>query len=96
MSKRFFVDDQVTNDGKYRVLQEDTETKESFGVKDFDTKEEAQRTADDMQKAIDKALSEITTGELPSPHSLEGTPGMVEGNRFKDTPQDLKDENSQE
>jgi len=37
------------------VLQEDSETGEPFGVKDFDTKEEAQRVADDMQRGIDNA-----------------------------------------
>jgi hypothetical protein len=65
MSRRFFVDDTVTEEGKYRVLQEDSETKESFGVKDFDTKEEAQSTADDLQRAVDNAESEKTTGDLP-------------------------------
>ena len=96
MSRRFFVDDVVTNEGKYRVLQEDSETKERFGVKDFDTKEEAQKTADDMQRAIDKALSEITTGELPDPNSLDEISDAAYGNKFKDTLQDLKSENSQE
>ena len=92
MSKRFFVDDVPTEDGKYRVLQEDSETKERFGVKDFDTKEEAQRTADDMQRAADNALSERTTGELPDNPLSD----LTDENRFKGTPQDLKDETSQE
>ena len=83
MSKRFFVDDAVTNNGKYRVLQEDSETKERFGVKDFDTREEARRTADDMQKAVENALSEQIALEEHK-------------NRFKDTLQDLKDETSQD
>ena len=96
MSRRFFVDDAVTNEGKFRVLQEDSETKERFGVKDFDTREEAQKTADDMQRAIDKALSEITTGELPDPNSLDDSSDAAYGNKFKDTLQDLKSENSQE
>jgi len=96
MSRRFFVDDMVTNEGKFRVLQEDSETKERFGVKDFDTKEEAQKTADDMQRAIDKALSEITTGELPDPNSLDDSSDAAYGNKFKDTHQDLKSETSQE
>jgi hypothetical protein len=61
MSKRFFVDNAVTADGKYRVLQEDSKTKERFGVKDFDTKEEAQSNADIMQKAADNAFSEEDT-----------------------------------
>lgn len=61
MSKRFFVDDAATGDGKFRVLQEDSITRESFGVKDFDTKEEAQKTAEDMQRAVDNALSEEIT-----------------------------------
>jgi hypothetical protein len=92
MSIRIFVDDVPTEDGKYRVLQEDSETQERFGVKDFDTKEEAQRTADNMQKAVDNASSEKPTGELPDlPVS-----NMEHENRFKDTLQDLKDETSQE
>ena len=61
MSKRFFVDDTVTEAGKYRVLQEDSETREQFGVKDFDTQEEAQSNADIMQKAVDNAFSEEDT-----------------------------------
>jgi hypothetical protein len=40
MSIIVFVDDMPTEDGKYRVVQEDSETKEPFGVKDFDTEEE--------------------------------------------------------
>jgi hypothetical protein len=74
MSKRFFVDDAVTGDGKYRVLQEDSATKERFGVKDFETKEEAQRTADDMQRATDNALSEeITLRKIDISSPLEGS-----------------------
>ncbi|MCU1290326.1 MAG: hypothetical protein JWN60_2555 [Acidobacteria bacterium] len=95
MSKRFFVDDVVTGDGRYRVLQEDSETKERFGVKDFDTKEEARRTAEDMQRAVDNALSEITARELPDQISLEDN-SEIHGNKFKDTLQDLKNGNSQE
>ena len=71
MSIRIFVDDVPNKDGKYMVLQEDSETEKPFGVKDFDTKEEAQNVADDMQKAIDNALSEKPTGELPDITSLE-------------------------
>ncbi len=65
MSIRIFVDDVPNKDGKYMVLQEDSETGKPFGVKDFDTKEEAQGVADDMQRAVDNAFSEKTTGELP-------------------------------
>ena len=71
MSIRIFVDDAPNKDGKYTVLQEDSETEKPFGVKDFDTKEEAQSVADDMQKAVDNALSEKPTGELPDITSLE-------------------------
>ena len=71
MSIRIFVDDVPNKDGKYMVLQEDSETEKPFGVKDFDTKEEAQRVADDMQKAVDNALSEKPTGELPDITSFE-------------------------
>ncbi len=71
MSIRIFVDDVPNKDGKYMVLQEDSETEKPFGVKDFDTKEEAQNVADDMQKAVDNALSEKPTGELPDITSLE-------------------------
>jgi hypothetical protein len=71
MSIRIFVDDVPTKDGKYVVLQEDSETEKPFGVKDFDTKEEAQSAAADMQKAVDNALSEKPTGELPDITSLE-------------------------
>ena len=95
MSKRFFVDDTVTDDGKYRVLQEDTETKERFGVKDFDTKEEAQSVADDMQKAVDNAVSERITVEL-SDIPVGDISNLEHESLFKDTPQDLKDETSQE
>ena len=95
MTKRFFVDDLITEEGKYRVLQEDTETKERFGVKDFDTKEEAQSVADDMQRAIDNAVSERVTGELLDiPVGVSSN--MAEESQFKDTPQDLKDKTSQE
>ncbi|HEX9962674.1 MAG TPA: hypothetical protein VGB00_17205 [Pyrinomonadaceae bacterium] len=95
MSKIFFVDDKVTGDGKYRVLQEDSETKERFGVKDFDTREEAEKTADDLQRAANQTSSEITTGELPHLPSDDNSE-MAEENKFKDTPQDLKDETSQD
>ncbi len=92
MSIRIFVDDKITEDGKYRVLQEDSETNESFGVKDFDTQEEAQSIADNMQRAADNTLSEKTTGDLPDNPLLD----LTDENQFKDTPQDLKDETSQE
>ena len=95
MSKRFFVDDTITEEGKYRVLQEDSETKERFGVKDFDTKEEAQSVADDMQRAIDNAVSERITGEL-SDVPVGDISNLEHESRFKDTPQDLKDETTQE
>ncbi len=84
MSIRIFVDEMPTEDGKYRVLQEDTETKERFGVKDFDTKEEAQTTADDMQRAADNALSEKTTGELPD-IPIEDNSDETDESKFKDT-----------
>ena len=93
MSKRFFVDDTITEEGKYRVLQEDSETKERFGVKDFDTKEEAQSTADIMQKAADNALSEEDT--LLN-IKIEDQSDFGDESEFKDTLQDLKDETSQE
>jgi hypothetical protein len=92
MGKRFFVDETVTDDGKYRVLQEDSITKESFGVKDFDTKEEAQRTAVDMQRAVDNALSEeitLTNITLTSEASAD-----VSVDEINDTFQDLRNENS--
>lgn len=95
MSKIFFVDDKVTADGRYRVLQEDSETKERFGVKDFDTKEEAEKTADDLQKAASRTSSEIPTGELPEIPLAENSK-MPGENEFKDTAQDLKDETSQD
>jgi hypothetical protein len=95
MNKRFFVDDVITDEGKYRVLQVDSQTKERFGVKDFETREEAQKTADDMQRAINKALAEVTTGELPDITSI-GDNSEAHGNKFKDTLQDIKGENSQE
>ena len=95
MNKRFFVDDTITEEGKYRVLQEDSETKVRFGIKDFDTKEEAQSVADDMQKAIDNAVSERITGEL-SDVAVGESSNMADESQFKDTPQDLKDKTSQE
>jgi hypothetical protein len=97
MSKRYFVDDVVTNEGKFRVLQVDTETNEPFGVQDFDTLEEAQRVADGLQEAIDNVLSERTTGDLPElPVSIGDSSNTADDSEFKDTPQDLKDETSQE
>ena len=81
MSKRFFVQPELTDSGKYRVLQEDLETRERFGVKDFDTQEEADRTAEDMQRAVDHALSENPTEKLPEMPVSSSTPE----NRFKDT-----------
>ena len=95
MSKIFFVDEKVTAEGKYRVLQEDSETKERFGLKDFDTREEAQKTADDMQKAANSTSSEITTGELPEIPTAD-SPETEGESKFKDTFQDLKDETSQD
>jgi hypothetical protein len=95
MSKIFFVDDKVTDEGKYRVLQEDSETKERFGVKDFDTREEAEKTADDLQRAANQTSSEITTGDLPDIPTSDSSDASNE-NKFKDTPQDLKDETSQD
>jgi hypothetical protein len=95
MSKIFFVDDKVTADGKYRVLQEDSETKERFGVKDFETREEAEKTADDLQRAANQSASEIPTGELPEIPAGDFS-NLTGENQFKDTPQDLKDETSQD
>lgn len=93
MSIRIFVDDAPTKDGKYRVLQEDSETRESFGVKDFDTLEEAKSTVDIMQRAADNASSEKPTGELPE---IGDSSNLSHESPFKDTLQDLKDEASQE
>ena len=64
MTTIVFVDDVPTEDGKYRVVQEDPETKEPFGVKDFDTKEEAEKFAEDMQRAIDKGEAERSDNEI--------------------------------
>ena len=97
MSKRFFVDKAITENGKYRVLQEDSVTKESFGVKDFDTKEEAQKTADDMQRAVHNALSEeVTLRKIDIFLSPDDNLTAAKENKYKDTLQDLKIENSQE
>ena len=97
MSKRYFVADTVTDDGKYRVLQEDTETGEPFGVQDFDTLEEAQRVADGLQEAIDNVLSERTTGDLPElPLPVEDNTEAANDDKYKDTLQDLKNETSQD
>jgi hypothetical protein len=93
MSIKFFVNDAPNKDGKYVVLQEDSETAEPFGVKDFDTKEEAQRVAEDMQRTMDNSLSEKTTGDLPEIGEVSNT---ADEDEFKDTPQDLKDTTSQE
>ena len=93
MSKRFFVDNTMTAEGKFRVLQEDSVTKERFGVKDFDTQEEAQSNADLMQKAEDIALSEEDT--LIN-IKVEDQTDFGDESEFKDTLQDLKDETSQE
>lgn len=93
MSKRFFVDNTMTTEGKYRVLQEDSITKERFGVKDFDSQEEAQSNADLMQKAADKALSEEDT---LTNIKIEDQTDFGDASEFKDTLQDLKDETSQE
>lgn len=93
MSKRYFVDEAMTEEGKYRVLQEDTESKEQFGVKDFDTQEEAQNNADMMQKAADNAFSDEDTLRNID---LEDETDFGDDSEFKDTLQDLKDESSQE
>ncbi len=95
MSIRIFVDDVPNKDGKYMVLQQDSETGEPFGVKDFDTKEEAQIIAEDMQRAIDNALSEKPTGELPDIPIGESS-NTADESQFKDTLQDLKDKTSEE
>lgn len=93
MSKRFFVDSMVTEEGKYRVLQEDSETKERFGVKDFDTQEEAQSNADVMQKAADNAVSEEDT--LIN-IDIEDESDFGDKGEFRGTLQDLKNETSQD
>jgi len=64
MSIIVFVDDMPTEDSKYRVVQEDSETKEPFGVKDFDTEEEAVKYAEDIQRAIDKGEAERSDKEI--------------------------------
>ncbi len=64
MSIIVFVDDVPTEDGKYRVVQEDSETEEPFGVKDFDTEEEAVKYAEDIQIAIDKGAAERSDNEI--------------------------------
>ena len=64
MSIRIFVDDVPNKDGKYMVLQEDSETKKPFGVKDFDTEEEAVKYAEDIQRAIDKGEAERSDKEI--------------------------------
>ncbi len=64
MSITVFVDDVPTEDGKYRVVQEDSETEEPFGVKDFDTEEEAVKYAEDIQIAIDKGAAERSDNEI--------------------------------
>lgn len=98
MTKRFFVDREITEEGKYRVLQEDSVTKESFGVKDFDTQEEAQKNADALQTAVINALLEETA--LSENNVSVGDVGDSSKasyeSKYKNTPQDLKDENSQE
>ena len=63
MSIRIFVDDVPNKDGKYMVTQEDSETEKPFGVKDFDTQEEALQFAEDMQTAIDKGAAERSDNE---------------------------------
>ena len=96
MSIRIFVDDVPNKDGRYMVLQEDSETREPFGVKDFDTKEEAQRVAEDMQRAIDNAMSEQPTDELPDISSIKGNSDVTTENKLNASLQDLKDETSQD
>ena len=95
MSIRIFVDDMPNKNGKYMVLQQDSETGEPFGIKDFDTLEEAQNVAEDMQRTIDNALSEKPTGELPDIPIGEGS-NTADESQFKDSAQDLKDTTSQE
>jgi hypothetical protein len=97
MSKRYFIADTVTDEGKYRVLQEDTETGEPFGVQDFDTLEEAQSVADGLQEAITNVLSERTTEDLPElPASIGDSSNTADDSEFKGTLQDLKPETSEE
>jgi hypothetical protein len=97
MSKRFFVDHEPTDEGKYRVVQEDSETQERFGVKDFDTKEEAQKSADDLQKTADHTFSEdITMDNIEIPLSIKDETDAVHENKYKDTLQDLKGGTSQD
>ena len=89
MTKRVFVDDELTEDGKYKVVQEDSEAQNRFAVKEFDSKEVARKFAEDMQTAIDKS-SEYTSSE----YTIGET--ATETSKFKDTDQDLKLEGSQE
>ncbi len=64
MSIKVLIDDVPTEDGKHRVVQEDSETEEPFGVKDFDTEEEAVKYAEDIQRAIDKGEAERSDKEI--------------------------------
>ena len=64
MSIKIFVDDTPGKDGKYMVLQQDSETEKRFGVKDFDTLEEARQFAEDMQRAIDKGVAERNDNQI--------------------------------
>lgn len=95
MSIRIFVDDVPNINGKYMVTQEDSETGKPFGVKDFDTQEEALAFAENMQATIDNALSEKPTSDLPEIPVGESS-NTADDSEFKDTPQDLKDTTSQE
>ncbi len=63
MSIKVLIDDVPTEDGKHRVIQEDSETEEPFGVKDFDTEEEAEKYAEVIQGAIDKGVAERSDNE---------------------------------
>jgi len=64
MSIKVLIDDVPTEDGKHRVVQEDSETEEPFGVKDFDTEEEAEKYAEVIQNAIDKGIAERSDNEI--------------------------------
>jgi hypothetical protein len=64
MSIKVLTDDMPTEDGKHRVVQEDSETEKPFGVKDFDTEEEAEKYAEVMQRAIDKGEAKRSDNEI--------------------------------
>lgn len=58
MSIKVLIKDVPTEDGKHRVVQEDSETEKPFGVKDFDTEKEAENYAEIIQGAIDKGVAD--------------------------------------